>query len=340
MSRPALSSQLRCRDPADCLAGGSRSDLEADLAEALLEVLPGGEAGLRVEHDLPTRVEEARERVASLRTPPSRVHDPVGGRDEPALGEELEHVADVQDDRPGRLVDAEPVAATRLHLESGLGRRRQQGDEVDVLVRSGPDVALTGELGIDGRVVELPEQRLAVHDHVGELLVREAEVDVQRSESHDPEAVELGEDREAELPELGDLLRPDVGHEGLAVAAGVTEREIAANVVERLEVALGRAHRTLDERRGVAGLATVPRRLVPLEGSDGEGEETLHPRVHPPEEGSVEVVVDEHREPDVLAGSAERSYEPRITASVGLAHVDDWNSKSRVFQEARPSQTG
>ena len=71
----------------------------------------------------------------------ARVYHPVRGRTQPAIGEPVEHVADVDHERAFGRRHRLPFALRGQQFEPGLFGAEQQRDRVDVAMRSGTNGA-------------------------------------------------------------------------------------------------------------------------------------------------------------------------------------------------------
>ena len=69
-----------------------------------------------------------------------RIDDPVGGRDQPLVGQPLQHVADIDRQFARLRSHRQPVAVAIEQFQSCFLGAEQQGDRVDILVRAGADV--------------------------------------------------------------------------------------------------------------------------------------------------------------------------------------------------------
>ena len=103
------------------------------------------------------------------------------------VGQPLQHVADVADERAGRRVDRNPAAVAVLHLQPGLLGAQQQGDDVDVLVGGGADVR---PVEVRRRIVQQAQDGIAVVDLVVEEAARQAQVGGDRLQQLAAEGVE------------------------------------------------------------------------------------------------------------------------------------------------------
>ena len=207
-------------------------------------------------------------RIARMARPVGRrVDHAVAGRAQHAVGQPLQHVADV-DHQLARLgADRDPAAVLGLQLQPRFLGAEQQGDGVDVLMRAGADMA-AGRLGLR-RIVEQAHDRIAVADRVGEIFLVDLQEARDGAQHLHARRVERVVKLEEGLLEAGDFVRPDiVGHH---LAELVARRQLAADVPEFLEVerlrALGgldpeRAYSRARRRRRGSDISSSPRRAT------------------------------------------------------------------------------
>jgi len=253
------------------------------LSQALLKVAVGGDGvaiavGMgRIDTpgqgpDLVVRIEVQEEggRIAGD-APALRgwIDHPVGGRRQAVVGQALQHVADVADQRTGRRIDGQPAAVTAQHLQPGLFGAEQQGDDVDVLVGCGADMR---PLARGGRIVQQPQDRVPVIDGGREEVALQAQIDGQRLKHLQPHGVESAVQPADLFAEPGDVSGPDIGrhHRGIGMALG----QVPAHVPELLQVMMGLALGGLHAERGVAPLSALADHIGAL-GLFRQGEKGL-----------------------------------------------------------------
>ena len=192
------------------------------------------------------------------------------------MGQPLQHVADIADQRARRRIDRQPLAVAVQDLEPSLFRAKQQGDDVDVLVRGGADVRAVERppfLSKNWRIVQQPQDRIAEVDRRIEEMPVEAQVDGDRFQDLQTHLVERAIEPAHGLMEFRHIrVRPDVVRHVAAV--GMARRQVAPDVPKLLQVVVHLALGGLDAEGGVAALATDWQLVFQLLGL-GQGEEPL-----------------------------------------------------------------
>ncbi len=239
----------------------------------------------------------AREILASL----GRIDHPVLRRRQDAIGQARQHVADIADDAVGGRGDRQPLAVAVEQLQAGLLGAEQQGDDIDVAMGAG---AHAFARPVDRRIVQEAQHRIAEIDLVGEKIAVELEIDGDRLQHLFAEIVEGGIERVAGGVEVGDLDRPDiVGH---VVAVGVIGRQVAADVIEFLEVMGGVALGGFDAERRVAARPALAFAVILPFDVLGQGEKGPGRGIDARQQRRIDAVAAQHRE----AVTFERCAEP------------------------------
>ena len=90
------------------------------------------------------------------------------------IGQALQHVADVDHDGIGIGGERHPLALAREHFQTFRAGAYQQGDQVDVFMRTGAHIRHS--VGGDWRVVNGAQDRVAAIGLVGEIVFRQSDV--------------------------------------------------------------------------------------------------------------------------------------------------------------------
>ena len=208
------------------------------------------------------------------------------------VAEALQHVADIDDDGVGLGGERHPLALARQHFQTGGAGAHQQGDEIDVLVRAGTHVR--DIVGRDRRVMDGAQDGIAVVGLVGEIVFGQIDVQGQRRQHARAQRIERFVQLVGVALELGHFLRPEVRRHHARVFR--TRRQLAADVVELLQVEMLGILRRLDAEGRVAAGAAAARHVVFALGLFRQGEEGL--------EGLVGAI-DELRRNSMSADAAE-----------------------------------
>ena len=91
------------------------------------------------------------------------------------VGEALQHVADVDDQRSRRRVHAQPLPVAMQHFEPAFLSPQKEGDHIDVLVRARAHRAFRRRFGLR-RIVKQAQDRISVLHGVVEEVRPQLEV--------------------------------------------------------------------------------------------------------------------------------------------------------------------
>ena len=174
------------------------------------------------------------------------------------IGQPLQHVADVADDRITLGRDRQPAAITSQQLQSLGTGADQQGDQVDVFVLSG---ANRWGFGVaDGGIVNGPQNRVAMVDLVIEPVLAQTQVQGDGLQHHPTQSVERFVKAVAVLAKTLHFGRPQiVGH---LLGIGMSSRQLPTDVPELLQIRVIAVLGRLDLESGVAARATLASQVV------------------------------------------------------------------------------
>ena len=169
--------------------------------------------GQRFDHVIWPEVQEERHRIArAVGRLTTGIYHAMGGRAQLAVGQPVEHIADIDYQRTFGRCHGLPFALGREKFQTSLFRAQQKRDGVDVAVRRCTDRTF-GFLAFERRIAQQAHDRIAVFDGSGKKFARQAQV--KRDTFQHPPAsflerrVKLGKC----LAETVDFIRPDVvGH--------------------------------------------------------------------------------------------------------------------------------
>ncbi len=165
------------------------------------------------------------------------------------VGQPLEHVADIDDERALGRLDRQPLAVAVEQFEPRFLGTEQEGDEVDVLMRAG---AHAFRIGGDRRIMEQPQDRIAILHRRVEPVGGKPQMARDRRQDHIARAVERGEQLGEGVAEPRGPGGPDVGRHH--AFKGVASGQRATDVPEFLQVDRARALGDLGLEGGIAAL--------------------------------------------------------------------------------------